>query len=249
MVAMRCFLVVLATSMLVGACAGSEAETTGDQEEAVTSSLFTVNGHALNARESRWMRYVAENVVPRLPGSRDDRLRIASRSTWWALKEGVFDTTNPVNLSNCNFPEGDRLIGPTAACAPRRAWQVGLAAIQVPGHTEAELATVAAQVYPDKSVERVLQDVATEAGHEPLSVTSNAILHSTGYLRVSWLLRDSVIGFLVLERSEVVPECIQGSRRWCYGTGWETTARYAPTKAAALRAIGDIERGLGAIAP
>lgn len=208
---------------------------------------FIVNGYALTTREQQWMQYVADRVVLELPGDPERQLEIASRAAWWSLKEGTFDVRNAPKYSNCNFESGDRLIGALDTCTPRRAWQVGLAAVQVPGHSVSALETLAGEVFPDATVDQVLADAAAEAGYAPDGATSNAIVDSQGSLRASWLLRNSVLGFTVVERDEVVPECIDGSRSWCYGRGWDTTRWYAPTRSAALRAIDDIELLLQAL--
>lgn len=147
---------------------------------------------------------------------------------------------NAPAYSNCNFTSGDHLIGMLDTCTPHRAWQVGLAAVQVPNYSLGELEALARQLYPQKTIVDVLADAAGEAGLASGSATMNAIRSSQGSLRASWLLRNSPIGFTAVEKGEVVPECITGSKGWCYGRGWAATRRYAPTKAAALRAIGDI---------
>lgn len=209
---------------------------------------YVVNGRALNTRERQWMHYVAEHVIPDLPGTWERKLEIASRTAWWSLKEGIFDTMNPAKYSNCNTASGDRLIGPLETCGAGRAWQVGLAAVQVPNHTLAQLEAIAREVYPDRSIADVLAAAAGEAGFAAGGETAQAIVESTGSLRKSWILRNSAVGFTACERDEVVPECIEGSLSWCYGTGWDTTRWFAPNKAAAMRAIDDIERLLARLA-
>ena len=222
------------------ATAPEDPASAGGGGKADGATSFVVNGHTLNAREQQWMRYVAEHVLPDLPGTRERRLEIASRTAWWSLKEGIFDTSNAPRYSLCNSSSGDHAIGALDTCGTGRAWQVGLAAVQVPNHSLSELEALAQQLYPNESEDQVLADAAAEAGYAPGTSTSDAIVASTGSLRKSWLLRRSAIGFTACESNEVVPECIQGSLGWCYGTGWDTTRLYAPNKTAAMRAIGDI---------
>jgi hypothetical protein len=231
--------------LLTAACATEDAPiedpATGDGGgKADGATGFVVNGHTLTAREQQWMTYVAVHVLPRLPGTADRKLEIASRAGWWSLKEGIFDTSNPPKYSNCNSASGDHLIGPLESCGSGRAWQVGLAAVQVPNHQLTELETLASELYPELDVSDVLAGAATEAGFDPSTGTGAAITAATGSLRTSWLLRDSAIGFTAVERDEVVSECIVGSKGWCYGTSWDTTSWYAPSKTAAMRSIKDI---------
>lgn len=229
----------LATSC-VADVAGTEAPPEGAGGKADGGSQFIVNGHTLNAREQQWMRYLAGHVVPKLVGTPARKLQIASRTAWWSLKEGIFDTENPPKYSNCNAATGDHLLGPLDTCGSGRAWQVGLAAVQVPNHSLSELEALAEKLYPDQSVAEVLAGAAAEAGFDASSATAQAIVGSTDSLRKSWLLRNSAIGFTACEQNEVVPECIDGSKGWCYGTSWDTTSLYAPNKPAAMRAIADI---------
>ena len=240
--------IVLATATFVplsSACATQDAPpedpATGDGGgKADGATGFVVNGHNLTAREQQWMTYVAAHVLPRLQGATDRALEIASRAAWWSLKEGIFDTSNPPKYSNCNTASGDQLIGPLELCGSGRAWQVGLAAVQVPNHQLAELETLAGELYPELVIADVLAGAAAEAGFDPSTGTGAAITAATGTLRKSWLLRDSAIGFTAVERDEVVTECIVGSKSWCYGTSWDTTRWYAPSKTSAMRSIADI---------
>jgi hypothetical protein len=112
-----------------------------------------------------------------------------------------------------------------------------------------EIESWAASIDADKAPEDWLAEAAIEAGYSADSDTYAAIVASTGQLRVSWLLRNSIIGFAVVSKSEVEPECITGDEGWCYGESWDTTALYAPTKTAAKQSIVDIETILDNLAP
>jgi len=239
------WLLLLAAGCMTDVPVPEDPSPTGGGGKADGTVRFVVNGHTLNAREQQWMTYVADHVIPRLPGTAARKLEIASRTAWWSLKEGIFDTSNAPKYSNCNSASGDRLIGPLETCGAGRAWQVGLAAVQVPNHSLSELEGLARELFPDQSIDDVLAEAASAAGFAANSSTATAIIGSTGSLRKSWLLRDSAIGFTACERDEVVPECIVGNKGWCYGTSWDTTRWYAPNKPAAMRAIADIETLLG----
>jgi hypothetical protein len=208
---------------------------------------WTVNGHLLSAREQAPVVVIANEVVPRLSGARPARITLAARGAWWALKEGTWEQTLPAvyGYSNCNTASGDMVIGPTEICASGRAWQVGLAAVQVPGRTIAELEALGAQLFPGVTPGALLADVAAKAG-EP-KATSDAIVASTGSLRMSWLLRVPAIGIATVVPGEIVPECIDGAKSWCFGSAWDETKKFAPTKDAAAVSIGDLERILSAL--
>ena len=206
----------------------------------------TVNGNDVRQPACGWLHYTARRVVPYLSGTRSDRIEEAAIVAWWSLKEGVMFLDNPIVYSNCNFPDGDARIGPLESCVPDRAWQVGLSAVQVPWHTDAEVEGVAGTLLPDLTIDEILASTAREAGLDEASV--DAVVQSSGELRKSWLLRNSVIGFAV-EAPVVRSECIDDSLRWCYGTGWDSTRMYAPDRAGAMQSIADIEALFDANAP
>ena len=210
---------------------------------------WTVNGHLLTPGERAPLMVIAADVVPRLSGTREDRVLFASRGAWWALKEGTWEQSLPAiyGYSNCNSASGDHVIGPTEICGTGRAWQVGLAAVQVPGHTPAELEARVPVLFPGMTADALLADVAMKAGET--KATSDAIVASTGSLRASWLLRVPAIGFDALVPGEVIPECIDGTKSWCFGSAWPETKKFAPTQAAALVSIGDLQRILSLLAP
>ncbi|HJL16100.1 MAG TPA: M23 family metallopeptidase [Sandaracinaceae bacterium LLY-WYZ-13_1] len=207
---------------------------------------FELAGHALSPAQEGNLRYVASEVVPRLAGPRAQRLQTAAVVAWWALKEGVFSIDAPFGFSLCNFPGGDRRIGPLEVCPAGRAWQVGPAAVQVPGRSLATLEAEARRGGREPSA--VLDDVARRAGHAGGSSTHRAIVASSGALRRSWLLRDGAIGF-ALQAPTVRAECVEGARRWCYGTGWRESRAFAPSRAAALATIDEVETLLASLAP
>jgi hypothetical protein len=203
-----------------------------------------VNGNTLRRSEAKWVDFVATKVFPTLGGTRDERLTVASRATWWALREGVLLLSNPHAHSVCTkgTPQGQRDVRllPLEVCSDEMPWQVGLAAVQVPYVKDADIMAVARVVCPGKSPEDILLEAAAYAGHMPTSATAKQIVASHSTLRRSWLLRHPSIGLTIVERGEIRRECIEGSKRWCFGRGTEEAARYAPNKPAALRAIADL---------
>ncbi len=210
----------------------------------------TVNNHALNSAEAGWVHYVAYCVVPVIQGTRDARLTDASQVTWWSLKEGVLDVSkpNPVGFSLCQQGSTAARLGPTTACAAGQAWQVGASAIQATCCNETQLDNLAATLFPGKTTDQVIAMAATEAGYLPGTATADAIVASSGYLRVSWLLRSSPIGFTV-QAPIVASECVTGQKSWCYSSGWSESASFAPTKAAAMQSISDLKGILDLLSP
>lgn len=214
--------------------------------DGVTTVPCVVNAHVVPEPACGWLHYLAREVVPRLDGTRDERLTAAAQVGWWSLKEGTLGLANPFVFSLCNFTTGDRRIGPLETCPSGRAWQVGLAAVQVPGRTVSALETTAARLFPGETSDAVLTRTAAEA--ELDAPTTAAVVASTGDLRSSWLLRTSAVG-VTYEAPTVAAECVTGTRAWCYGTGWDTTRLYAPTRTAALGSISDVRAILDAVAP
>lgn len=211
---------------------------------------WTVNGHLLSAQEQAAVVVIGNDVVPRLDGDRDARLTFAAQGAWWALKEGAWEQSLAAvyGYSNCNGTSGDHTIGPTEVCGTGRAWQVGLAAVQVPGHTVTELEALVPQLFPGSTSNALLADVAAKAG-VTATATMDEITNSTGSLRASWLLRVPAIGFTSLVPQEVITECIDGAKSWCFGTGWDETKKFAPTKAAATVSMTDLRGILAQLAP
>jgi hypothetical protein len=258
--------VAAALALAASACSAPPSpsvEESAPSEDALSASSYVVNGHALNATEAKWVEFVAKEVVPRLPGTSADQLTMAARGLWWTLKEGNLErgnwgkATSPVGYSLCNTSSGDRHIGPLETCGSDslerdqtlygRAWQVGLAGVQVPGRRIDRVEALAAQLYPDVTLDALLEQTAALAGYAPGTDTSTGIVQSEGAVRLSWLLRIPAVGFADVVSKEVVPECIDGSKGYCYGSSWDETRKFAPSKSAALRSVADLARILATI--
>ncbi len=206
---------------------------------------LVVNGTTLNANQDKWVRWIATNTVPKLPGAtHDERLTKASRVTWWSLKEGVLSLPNPFSYSNCNNVH----VGPLAGCSTAYAWQVAISGIQGHTYSLAQTESTALALYPGSTIQSVLASAAVTAGFPSGSSTYNSIVASTGDLRKSWLLRQHAVGFAKQEPI-VTSECITGTSSWCYGTLWAESAAFAPSKQASLNAISQIKSILSSLAP
>jgi hypothetical protein len=246
----RSLLALLAAAVVTTGCVAATDDAEEEDIEVVEQGIrsWRVNGRTPNAVERKWIRHVATEVVPHLSGSRGVRVRTAARVSFWSLKEGIFDLDNAHVFSNCNTSSGDRRIGPLDRCSPGRAWQVGLAAVQVPNQSLESVESVARRLFPGDPLTLVLRDAADEAGFARFGTIADAIASSGGSLRESWLLRRAPVGFTVVE-DDIVRECISGSRSWCYGRGWSTSARFSPDRAGALQTIRDLTRILADLTP
>jgi hypothetical protein len=209
----------------------------------------TVNGHAMTAQQASWVSYFAWCAVPLLQGTRDARLTSASTVAWWALKEGVLDVANPnpVGYSWCGAG-GDHDIGPLETCAAGSAWQVGASGIQAPCCSSSNVENTAAMLFPSMSDSELLSGAAVEAGYAIGSANNTGIASSTDVLKTSWLLHVTAIGF-TYQAPIVTNECITASDSWCFGTGWTTSANYAPDKASAMQSMSDLRAILDLLSP
>ncbi len=115
---------------------------------------LTVRGVKLSARQELWVRYIGEHVVPLVPGTAAERIDKSAYVAWWALKEGVLDTNNPLSYSNCSIPP-DKHIGPVEVCPnPKNAWQVGISGVQATYTTPATATALASTITPARRCRR-----------------------------------------------------------------------------------------------
>ncbi len=209
---------------------------------------LTVRGVQLTVRQELWVRYMAQHVVPKLPGSAAERFDKAAYVAWWALKEGVINVNNPLSYSNCSIPP-DKHIGPVEVCPnENNAWQVGLSGVQAAYRTLASVEAIALKVYPEKSSDQVALEAGMAAGFGASTTLGQTIAESSERLRLSWLLRDSAVGFEA-QYPPVYNECFVSEKSWCFGTGWGATAAFAPNRAGAEQSIADLKALFQALAP
>lgn len=189
----------------------------------------------LNARESHWINYIQNNVVPKLLGSSSERAKTAAIVSWWALKEGVFDLPNPWRHSLCHTSAGDRQIGDLEVCQ-NPTWQVGLSGIQVNATNLSHVENIARQIYKTDNIPSILRKISNDA-NVPENIKTS-IENSTGQLRKSWLLRDPAISFTI-QKQFVQTGCIDKSFSWCFGN-WETARKFASSKERIQNVIGSL---------
>jgi hypothetical protein len=219
----------------------------------VPTDAIVVNGTTLTGSTDQWVRFVAAHVVRQLPGTRSEQIQTAALSTWWALKEGILSVKNPVGFSSCsqlkqNGSYKDVRLKVTETCATGRPWQVGISGIQVPNVSDAAVFSTLATYWPHLTLNALESEALGAADTSVSSKDGQAVLASTGDLQKSWLLRFPALGVL-MQAPMVKAECVDGSRSWCYGTGWPQSKSFAPDKSAAMRSIQDLVTTFAQLSP
>jgi hypothetical protein len=198
----------------------------------------------LDEEQDLWVRYIAEHVVPLVPGTESERIDKCAYVTWWSLREGVFHMNNPLSYSNCSIPP-DEYIGPVDVCPdPGHAWQVGISGVQAAWQTLEGVEAVALTVFPQQSLSQILIDAAATAGFGASTSLGQTIATSTDRLRISWLLRSGPVGFAA-QYPAVHGQCFVNVQPWCFASG----NPFAPSQAASLEVIADLTAIFEALAP
>ena len=193
------------------------------------SATLTLNGYPVTPTQLAWLANVGTTAVPALGGSAKAEY-LAAEVMWWGLKEGTIGQ-NPYRYSECT----QRIAGCTRCarecfhdvslpatgvcdmtdpCKHFRAWQVGLAGVQVSPGFDVD-AFLAGHQLGDAAT--ILDRVARQAGYSPVDPEYAAITTSTGLLRQSWLLRDLAVG-ITIEARQIHTECFGAGRPkgWCF---------------------------------
>jgi hypothetical protein len=199
----------------------------------------------LDTKEITYLKWIAQWTVPNFGMSRYNAISdFIAKGAWWSLKEQVLMLTNAYNFTLCNLPpdQVDEVIGPLATCPSGGAWQVGIAAVQVPNFELDVVERRATEVY-HQNISTVLGRAAQQAGYAPGTATYAAITQATGDLRKAWLLKAHLVGFYFVT-NEVNTEClISTPQSWCYGTYGNTCtrcARYSPDVTKIQSCIDDV---------
>ena len=224
---------------------------------------WTLNGHRVQTYEEQALRFVADRVVPGLKaylGSRSKAVDGAAVVAWWSLKEGVLGTSNPIAFSLCDSPREVLTDKPAGVCK-KRAWQVGMGAVQAPrppgspsnwftkpiATYVASYEAQAVKCYPGQNPGQLLRATSREAGYPAGGSTEKLIVGSTDFVRAAWLLRIPAVGF-AQQIARVTSECITNDKSWCHGTKWTSTKKYAPSKSTAATVRATIKAHLDALA-
>lgn len=139
-------------------CFGTPQTSPTPRIDPITGAVLPIYGYQLQPKEEEWVRFVADQIVPELPGSSQepDRYCRAAQVTWWGLIEGIYRQRvedrfgNTHRFSNCTVRfkskkknEQAKDVYKTKAldvCEPAFSeasgrdflvWQVGLAGVQV----------------------------------------------------------------------------------------------------------------------
>lgn len=198
------------------------AKSNGTTTTGTAGPLTALNGQALAANPQNWIQWIAQNVVPKLPGSADEKAEVAARVTWWSLKEAVLDLPsssykeNPIGYNNC-APSGNQYRPFLYDCPGISNWQAGISAIRPAEHDESAVATQATKIHgPDHKA--VIAQVAIDAGYAAGSTEYNLATSATGRLKHSLLIRDPATGFVL--NYPRIADCLQEQRpSWCQGYG------------------------------
>ena len=214
----------------------------------------TINGHVLDPEldqnRLKAIQWISRCVVPFLPGSDEEQATLAAKTTWWTLREGIL-LRSPRDLfrySNCHLNGKDtyKSGAPLFVCPnPRVTWQVGIAAAQVPNYSEKKIAETRDRLaagFSGLTDEQILAWTATLAGFPSSDPAHAKILNSTGRLKRSWLLRNPLIGFVLVGESEVELECLRDHRGWCFFGSYPDAKNFGGSKKAMLRSIDDLKR-------
>jgi hypothetical protein len=205
-----------------------------------SATTFAVNSHALSANEINRIKWIAQWTVPNFGMSRYDAIKsYLGVGTWWSLKEGVLNLTNPWNHSLCQGKSTP--LGPLETCTAAT-WQVGIAGTQVPNwrSKQSSVTQRATSVYKTNDIPTILGKSAQQAGYASGSATYNSIIASTGDLRLSWLLKAHLVGFY-MGALDVNWGCVnQSPLSWCYNSSWEPSKWYSPDKAGVQKRIDEV---------
>lgn len=212
-------------------------------------SNININGHPLSANQTKNLQWISHCVFPFLPGSPEERAEMVAKATWWSLREGILGLSvlKAFRYSNCNTADGDQIQSnkPIKDCAQGRAWQVGITAGQVPNYSMKELDTVLQMIFPrispTISEEEVLDWTANLAGFPAGTPEHEEILKSTNYVKRSWLLRNPLIGTIVVSRSEVNTECLLQQKKWCTSGSYSDAIHFSRTMNDVRKSIADLK--------
>lgn len=210
-----------------------------------------VNGNLLTSVQAKNVQWISRCVVPNLPGSADAQAKLAARAAWWALREGILSRSGAdvFRYSNCHESTGDRYrtSEPFFVCPdPKNAWQVGIAGGQVPNYSDAKILATFERVFPPIDPRMTESDAlkwtANLAGFPEKSPTGVAIAKSVGRLRRSWMIRNPLVGFVLVAESEVEVECLRQKKPWCFAGKYTEATRFAKSETAMRRSIEDLRK-------
>jgi hypothetical protein len=205
-----------------------------------------VNGHLLTSLESKNVQWIAHCIVPYLPGKLSDQAEIAAKTTWWSLREGVMDRAEnrAFSYANCHTNEGGAW--PPLKNCPSNIWQVGLPAGQVMNYSPEKIAEKISKLEPtvDPHIDEdvLVRWSASLAGYVEGTTEYRGIVRSTDRVRRSWLVRNPLVGFMLVAEEEVTGECLIDHHKWCTSGDYPSAVKYSHSRAGVLRAIGDLKR-------
>ena len=210
---------------------------------------LVVNGHRLNQPETANVQWIKNCVVPFLPGSADERATLAARVAWWSLREGTLELSreNSFRYSLCHESGKDhsRTGSPLYRCGGN-IWQVGIASGQVANYSDSLVASkvheVIGQLSPHLKESDLIRWTASLAGYPEGSSTSGAILNSGGRVRRCWLIKNPLVGFLLVGPSEVAQECLRDHKSWCINGSYDEARKFGHSVGGMESSIHDLKK-------
>jgi hypothetical protein len=192
-----------------------------------SNMTMRVNGIAMSPAHRANFLYLAHCVMPVLPGTKEERAKLIANAAWWSIREDVwgFKGANLFRYSSCTeqvratsghlVTQDVSHAGEPGFRCQSAVWQVGIGAVQAKNR----------KLYLVEGIANTLKDslknYATQHGFNTqitdadiLEWTSHLaafdtygdqIIHSKGWLRASWLLRNPWIAVMAAQAE--VHEC------------------------------------------
>ena len=216
------------------------------------SQEIVISGVRLNEEETYNILWFSQCVAPFLPGTALEKATYAARASWWALRENNLEVSGAAafSYSNCHIGGQDRNRSQfwNFDC-PSNLWQVGIAGGQVANYTDEEYEITTKQILSTLGPNITMRDLLTwtamlsgfhtvekdDPNYFSKKLALGSILRATGRVRNSWLLRNPLIGTLLVQDLEVKRECLMSHSSYCFSGDWPAAKNFSGGRTLALR--------------